>query len=255
MESLWRTDPGIATNSFHGYSQLIPGLLDLAVSLASGSVSVMSERVVITGGQGALGRALATEFSMAGYDVAAPGREGLDVTDPASREKFFSTPEIGLLICAAGISRDGLLLHQDPVERDAVIAANFAAARDCARLVLPAMRAQRRGHLVFVSSFSALHPPAGQTAYAAAKAALIGYAQGLAAEMGTDNIRVNVLLPGFMETPMTAAVSPARRAEVLARHALHRFNTHEAVAAFVRFLHESLPHTSGQVFNLDSRVS
>lgn len=215
----------------------------------------MPECVVITGGQGALGRALAREFSAAGFEVDAPSRAEVDVTNRDSVENFFSTRDVGLLICAAGISRDELLIRQDPATRDEVYAANFTAARDCALAVLPTMREQRRGHLLFVSSFSALHPPAGQTAYAAAKASLIGYAQGLAVENGAFNIRVNVILPGFMDTPMTAGVSDSRKAEVCRQHTLGRFNTVEAVAAFARFLHESLPHTSGQVFNLDSRIA
>lgn len=238
----------------HGYSQAIPGLLSLVGVSRFTQHSAMSERVVITGGQGALGRAFGVEFSTAGYDVAALGRNDLDVTDRSAIKKFFPIQRTDLFIHAAGISRDALLLHQDPAERETVIEANFTAARACARAVIPTMREHRRGHLLFVASFSAQHPPAGQSAYAAAKASLIGYAQGLAAELGTNNIRVNVLLPGFMETPMTAGVSAARRAEVLAQHTLGRFNTPVQVAKFARFLHESLPHTSGQVFNLDSRI-
>ena len=112
----------------------------------------------------------------------------------------------------------------------------------------------RRGHIVFISSFSALHPPAGQAAYAAAKAGLIGLSKSLARELGPAGIRVNAILPGFLDTPMTAGLSAERREQVRRDHALGRFNDPEAVAAFLVHLHNHLPHTSGQVFQLDSRV-
>jgi 3-oxoacyl-[acyl-carrier protein] reductase len=115
------------------------------------------------------------------------------------------------------------------------------------------MKRRKSGHVIFISSNSALHPPAGQAAYAAAKAALLGLVGDLAGPCGDFNIRVNAVLPGFLATRMTESVSNTRRAEVLAAHALGRFNTCERTAAFIRFLHFELPHTSGQVFQLDSR--
>jgi 3-oxoacyl-[acyl-carrier protein] reductase len=117
------------------------------------------------------------------------------------------------------------------------------------------MLARNTGHIIFISSFSALHPPLGQVAYAAAKAALLGYVADLAGRHGRSNIRVNAVLPGFLETRMTETVSARRRSEILAAHALERFNTCREAAGFIRFLHHDLPHTSGQVFQLDSRVN
>ena len=113
----------------------------------------------------------------------------------------------------------------------------------------------RRGHLVFISSYSALHPPLGQAAYAAAKAGLLGLAKSLARELGPAGIRVNTILPGLLDTPMTAALPEERREQVRRDHLLDRFNTAEAAAQFLVHLHDRLPHTSGQVFQLDSRIS
>jgi 3-oxoacyl-[acyl-carrier protein] reductase len=115
------------------------------------------------------------------------------------------------------------------------------------------MELRSAGHIIFISSQSAIHPPPGQAAYAAAKAALLGLATELACRHGPAGIRINTVLPGFLETRMTAPVSAARKAEVLAGHVLGRFNTCEAVGRFIRFLHQDLPHTSGQVFQLDNR--
>jgi 3-oxoacyl-[acyl-carrier protein] reductase len=98
-----------------------------------------------------------------------------------------------------------------------------------------------------------LHPSIGQAAYSAAKAALLGLTESLADENGRHNIRVNCILPGFIETKMTQAVSENRKIEILNDHALGRFNTAWEVAKFIHHLHEHLPNTSGQIFQLDSR--
>lgn len=90
-------------------------------------------------------------------------------------------------------------------------------------------------------------------AYATAKAALLGLTTALADEHGPSGLRVNAILPGFLETKMTRAVSGKRKSEVLENHALGRFNTPDAVAAFIFHLQEDLPHTSGRIFQLDSR--
>lgn len=212
-------------------------------------------QVVITGGSGGLAQAIAGAFTHSGHAVNAPGRELLDVTDPDSVAAYFHGREVDLLICAAGLTRDQPLARMDAATWNEVWSVNLRGARTCAREVIPGMRARGTGHIVMISSHSALRPPAGQVAYAAAKAALLGLTHDLATRHGSAGIRVNALLPGFLETPMTATVSPSRRAEVLSAHALGRLNTCEAVARFLRFLHDELPHTSGQVFQLDSRAS
>jgi 3-oxoacyl-[acyl-carrier protein] reductase len=210
--------------------------------------------VVITGGEGGLGRALHAAFEQAHHAVLAPGRSVLDVTDPDAVREFFRDHEPELLVCNAGITRDAPLARLDEAAWDEVIAANLRGAARCAAAASRAMLRARQGHIIFISSFSALHPPAGQAAYAAAKAGLIGLAKSLARELGPASIRVNAILPGFLDTPMTAALPEERREQVRRDHTLGRFNTPEAVAAFLVHLHDHLPHTSGQVFQLDSRV-
>jgi 3-oxoacyl-[acyl-carrier protein] reductase len=210
--------------------------------------------VVITGGEGGLGRALHAAFEQAGHAVLAPGRSVLDVTDPEAVREFFRHHEPELLICNAGLTRDAPLARLDEAAWDEVIAANLRGAARCAAAASRPMLRARQGHLVFISSFSALHPPAGQAAYAAAKAGLIGLAKSLARELGPAGIRVNAILPGVLDTPMTAALSEERREQIRRDHALGRFNAPEAVASFLVHLHGYLPHTSGQVFQLDSRV-
>jgi 3-oxoacyl-[acyl-carrier protein] reductase len=211
-------------------------------------------RAVITGGAGSLARATAAALREPGWIIDSPDRTQLDVTNPAAVDAFFATRRVDLLVCAAGIIRDAPLARMSGDDWDAVWAVNYPGARACAKAVLPGMKSRASGHIVFISSFSAIHPPPGQAAYAAAKAAILGLVSDLAKRHGPDNVRVNAILPGFLETRMTQNLSAKRRAELLREHVLGRFNMCEQVGKFIHFLHHHLPHTSGQVFQLDSRI-
>lgn len=215
----------------------------------------MGGPIVITGGNGGLARALSAVFTSVGREVLAPSRHELDIADAGRVREWFSGRAIDLLVCNAGLARDALLPKLDGAAWDETIAVNLKGAAFCAAAAAKEMIRGRSGHIIFISSFSALRPPAGQAAYAAAKAGLIGLARSLARELGPAGIRVNTILPGFLNTPMTAGVGPDRRETVRREHVLGRFNTPDAVASFLRHLHESLPHTSGQVFQLDSRIA
>lgn len=194
-------------------------------------------------------------FAAASWEIAAPTHGELDVADPAAIQGYFDSRPVDLLICAAGIIRDAPLLRHDEATWDEVLAVNYQGAAACAAAVLPQMIERRSGHVIFISSHSAIHPPCGQIAYATAKAALLGLTASLAERNGRHGVRVNAILPGFLETAMTESVSDKRRAEILSDHALSRFNTPATVAKFIRHLAEELTHTSGQVFQLDSRIS
>lgn len=214
----------------------------------------MNERVLITGGEGDLARAIADAFQDGQFDVLQPGRRELDVASSESVAEYFSSiapPD--LLIANAGLAENELLARTQETSWDRQLEVNLHGAFRCARAALRPMLKQRRGHLIFLSSYSAIHPPAGQAAYASAKAGLIGLAKSLAQEIGPANIRSNVILPGFLETKMTRELPQERRNEVLRSHQLGQFNTPAATADFILHLHRSMPHTSGQVFQLDSR--
>lgn len=179
----------------------------------------------------------------------------LDVCDATSVDHYFAEREVDLLVCAAGMVRDVPLRSLSEADWNDVHETNLKGAFRCARAVSRGMLRRQKGHLLFISSFSALHPPVGQVAYASAKAGLIGLGHSLARELGPAGIRANVILPGFLETPMTTHLSQLRVDSIRADHTLGRFNTPEQVARFVRFLEEEMPHTSSQVFQLDSRVA
>lgn len=210
---------------------------------------------MVTGGTGGLGASIAEALRAPDWLVEAPGSAELDMRDPDAIRSYFGSRQVDLLVCAAGVTRDSPLPRLSEEAWMETWAVNFRGAAECAKAVLPQMRKNGAGHIVLISSFSAIHPPVGQAAYAAAKAALLGLVADLAPACGADNIRVNAVLPGFLETRMTESVTERRRGEILDAHALGRFNTCQAASGFIRFLHHELPHTSGQVFQLDSRTN
>jgi 3-oxoacyl-[acyl-carrier protein] reductase len=169
------------------------------------------QHAVITGGGGSLAAAMMRAMSTPLWQLEAPTRSELDVTDAAAVDAYFKDRPIDLLVCAAGAVADAPLARMGEESWDHIFAVNYQGAADCAAAVLPTMLRQQRGHIILISSHSALHPPTGQAAYASAKAALLGLNATLARRYGRHNIRVNTLLPGFIESRITEAVSAKRK--------------------------------------------
>lgn len=209
---------------------------------------------LITGGGGDLAGAVRAELESCGWLVHAPARAEMDVTDKRQIKEVIGTlPKLDLLVHNAGSLRDAPLARMSEPEFQEVLQTHLKGAFLTAQAALKPMLRQRQGHIVFIGSFSAFSGPIGQANYAAAKAGLIALAQSLAAEYGERNIRVNCVLPGFLETKMTRSLLEKSRQSVLAAHTLGRLNTPEEAARFIAFLH-TLQHVSGQVFQLDSRI-
>jgi 3-oxoacyl-[acyl-carrier protein] reductase len=205
--------------------------------------------VLISGGEGGLARALQEAFP--GNTVLAPGRKAMDVRDESQIEAYFSSlKRLDVLVANAGLTRDGVVTGLSAKDFSEVVNSNLRGAFLCARAALKLMIKQRSGH---IGSRAARYGTRGQSAYAAAKAGLIGFGQSLAKEYGPRNVRCNIVLPGFLETRMTESLSAERREAVRGEHALGRFNTAENAARFIAFL-SRLDHVSGQVFTLDSRI-
>lgn len=214
-----------------------------------------SRSAVVTGGGGALAGAIGSALTGAGYQVALPQRDELDVRDGGSVSAYFADAgDFDLLINAAGVTRDRAIQRLDEKDWDCVLGVNLDGAFRCAKAALRGMLKRRRGHIVNISSFSALRPPVGQAAYAAAKAGLIGLTQALAVEAGSRGVRVNAVLPGFLATPMTAKLDAEVIARARAEHVLGRFNTPDEAARFIVAL-DAMSAVSGQVFQLDSRIA
>ncbi|MDF1657911.1 MAG: SDR family oxidoreductase [Verrucomicrobiales bacterium] len=215
----------------------------------------MSSKIaIITGGHGDLARGIATALGGASFEVKSPSRSELDVTDSDSVSRYFDSFErLDLLVNNAGITGDGLLARQGPSDWAAVIDTNLKGAHLCSQAAALIMMRQREGHIVNIGSYSGDHPPLGQTAYAAAKSGLIGLTKSFAREFGKRNLKINCVLPGFLETKMTAGLSDEAKAATKQRHQLGRFNTIEEAAGFISYL-ASTENISGQVFQLDSRA-
>lgn len=209
---------------------------------------------VVTGGEGALGGAISESLREEGWQVEAPGRARLDVADPRSVERFFeSVGPVDLLVNNAGITRDALATRMTEAEWDAVLDVNLRGAFLCSREMAAKSEGREGRHIVQIGSFSGCLGPAGQANYAASKSGLVGLTRALAREFGPLGIRVNCVLPGFLETPMTRDLPGGVRERALAAHWLGRFNTPGEVGAFIVAL-DRLKAVSGQVFQLDSRV-
>lgn len=210
--------------------------------------------VLITGGQGDLAVALNKKFSASGWNVLAPDRSQLNVVDADSVEHYFATVgRIDVLVNNAGVIQDSLLLQMKEAYWDKVVNASLRGSFLCSQAALRLMVPQKSGHILFISSRSARSGPRGQTNYAAAKAGLVALCQSLAREHGADNIRANVIFPGYLQTKMNRHLAD----EDVERHrkdnVLGRFNTVENAAEFI-FSLAGLDHVSGQIFTLDSRI-
>ncbi len=216
----------------------------------------MSKVAVITGGEGTLAQAVARGLLAESWVVHAPGRDVMDVRDSDAVKAFFASLErVDLVVNQAGVIDDGSVVKMTVEQFEGVVDVSLTGAFRCAREALKLMSRQRGGHLIQLGSFAAIQGTFGQANYAAAKAGMIGLTKSIALEYGARNVRSNCVLPGLLETRMTAALlrDAERRAELESRHALGRFNTVEDAARFIVML-DTMQHVSGQVFQLDSRV-
>ena len=227
----------------------------------------MTRSVLVTGGNRGIGLAVARAFAAQGDKVAVThrgsgGPEGMlgvqcDVTDPDAIEAAFRTVEaehgpVEVLVSNAGMSDDALLLRMSEDQFTRVLDANLTAAYRMSKRAAAKMLRARRGRIVLVSSVVALTGSSGQTNYAAAKAGLIGFGRSLARELGSRGITVNVVLPGFVQTDMTASLPEAHIASIKSQVALQRLARPEEVAGVVAFLaSDAASYMTGAVVPVD----
>ena len=217
---------------------------------------------LVTGATRGIGKAIALELARQGASVvgtsttdagaaaisaylreAGARGEGirLDVTDAASIEPAVAgvatrAGEITILINNAGITRDNLLLRMKDDEWDAIMDTNLKSVYRLSKAVLRGMMKARHGRIVNIGSVVGVSGNAGQVNYAAAKAALIGFSKSLAQEIGSRNITVNCVAPGFVDTDMTRSLTDAQRQKLIERIPLGRLGLPEDVAHAVAFL-------------------
>jgi 3-oxoacyl-[acyl-carrier protein] reductase len=159
---------------------------------------------------------------------------------------------LDILINNAGITRDGLLLRMSENDWDKVIDTNLKSVFNFSKAALAPMMSQRSGKIVSVASIVGLTGNAGQANYAASKAGMIGFTKSLAKEVGSRNIQVNAVAPGFVETGMTAKLSDAQRQKLADSIPLKRTARPEEIAGVVSFLVSSdADYITGQVICID----
>jgi 3-oxoacyl-[acyl-carrier protein] reductase len=179
-----------------------------------------------------------------------------DLADEASAERAVQAVvdtwgHLDALVCNAGQWQGGRLGGMDPGDWWRVVELNVRGTAALARAALPALAKSEQASIVLVSSVVGLIGHPGDTAYASAKAALIGFARSLAKEVADDGIRVNVLAPGFVDTDMTAAVSDRSRRAIADATLLGRFGTVEEIARAAVFLSEDATFCTGAVLAAD----
>jgi len=165
----------------------------------------------------------------------------LDVTDAASVAALIddigqSLGAITVLVNNAGITRDQLLLRMQDADWNAIIDTNLSSVYRLSKAVLRGMMKARQGRIISIASVIGLTGNAGQANYAAAKAGIIGFSKSLAREVGSRNITVNVVAPGFIDTDMTRALPAAQREALLGQIALGRLGAADDIARAVGFL-------------------
>ena len=217
---------------------------------------------LVTGATRGIGRAIALELGNAGATVvgtatspagaasiaqtlAEAGIKGtgllLNVTDAAQIEAVLADVskrfgDIGILVNNAGITRDNLLLRMKDEEWDDILATNLKAVFRLSKAVLRGMMKARAGRIINIGSVVGATGNAGQANYAAAKAGMIGFSKSLAREIGSRNITVNCVAPGFVDTDMTRGLSEEHRKALVGQIPLGRLGEAADVAAAVLFL-------------------
>ena len=205
----------------------------IAIALANDGASVIGTATTTDG---------ATSITRYLRDIGDAG-EGiqLDVTDAAASDAALSAIEskagtIAILVNNAGITRDNLLLRMKDDDWDAIMATNLKSVFRLSKAVLRGMMKARYGRIIQIGSIVGTSGDPGQANYAAAKAAVVGFTKSLAQEVGSRNITVNCVAPGFIDTDMTRALPDAQREALLTRIPLGRLGSPEDIGHAVAFL-------------------
>ena len=225
-------------------------------------MNLQGQIALVTGASRGIGQGIALELGRQGASVigtattpngahaiseylAAAGIKGcgmaLDVNDAAQIDQIINNTrsqygEISILVNNAGITRDNLLARMTDEEWDDIMSTNLKSVFRMSRAVLRAMMKARHGRIINISSVIGSMGNAGQANYAASKAGIIGFSKSLAHEIGSRNITVNCIAPGFIATDMTDALSQSQRDKLIEHVPLKRLGQVADVAATVAFL-------------------
>ena len=225
---------------------------------------------LVTGASKGIGKAIATELAAAGAIVVVGYRSGkedaeslageiggravqADVSNPDEAKRLVDEAgDVDILVNNAGLTRDGLLARMSDDDWQTVIDTNLASVFYTCRAVTRPMMKKRAGSIVNISSIVGVHGNWGQTNYAASKAGIIGFTKSLARELGSRNVRANVVAPGYVKTQLTDVLPEEATTAMLENTPLGRLGDPEDVAGAVRFLcSEAASFITGEVLLVD----
>lgn len=196
-------------------------------------------------------RALGVEAEIFCADVSNYGQ--CEEMVKAVKEQFGT---VDILINNAGITRDGLMARMSEEQYDSVIAVNQKSVFNMMKLAGNVMIRQKQGKIVNLASVAGLYGNPGQINYSASKAAIIGMTKTAAKELGSRNINVNAVAPGFISTPMTDKLTEEQKAKMLEAIAMKRYGTVDEIAGVVSFLcSEDASYVTGQVIEISGGLS
>ena len=232
--------------------------------------SLEGKTALVTGASKGIGKAIATELAAAGATVVVGYRSGKDDAEALATELGGSAiqadvssaedakrlveeaGDLDILVNNAGLTRDGLLARMSDDDWRTVIDTNLASVFYTCRAVTRPMMKKRSGAIVNISSVVGVHGNWGQTNYAASKAGIIGFTKSLARELGSRNIRANVVAPGYVKTQLTEVLPEEATGAMLENTPLGRLGDPEDVAGAVRFLcSDAASFITGEVLLVD----
>ena len=232
--------------------------------------SLEGRTALVTGASRGIGRAIALEMARAGASVVVGYRSGeaeaeavakecggravqADVSDAESaRALVEEAGDLDILVNNAGLTRDGVLARMSDDDWRVVIETNLSSVFYTCRAVTRPMMKKRAGAIVNVSSIVGVHGNWGQTNYAASKAGIIGFTKSIARELGSRNVRANVVAPGYVKTQLTDVLPEEATSAMLGNTPLGRLGEPEDVAGAVRFLcSDDASFITGEVLLVD----
>lgn len=237
------------------------------------------KKALVTGATGGLGGAIARVLHAQGASVALSGtrvealealaaelgervevapcnladKDSVEALVPAAEQKLGG---LDILVNNAGVTRDNLFMRLKDEDWDSVIAVNLTAAFRLSRAAVKSMMRRRHGRIISIGSIVGVTGNPGQGNYAASKAGLIGMSKALAAEVASRNITVNVVAPGFIESPMTQALNDKQRESILSDVPMGRLGAGTDIAAAVAYLaSEEAAYVTGQTLHVNGGMT